>query len=294
MLVNNHQRALFIMEKYRGCISEVYFDLLESVVLGIKDQVFIPQSEIDKWEKEKQERDTLNKTINLTAQRNNIGIACEKEGDLDGAIEQYELNVSDRVEATHSYDRLMILYRKQKMFKDELRVIDAAIKVFSRVNEKGYRNAINKPENRKYLSELQTAMEECKGIKNDEGWYIFSPYPVLKWILRRDKVEKLYEKTTGEKAPEPPKEVLTSTGAISPTGRPISDEDVISEVIVKKGLIQAIKETSSIKGTSLKDSKEFVDRLVDIRSLSPHRGKGCLLLLVVPFVALSALYAINL
>lgn len=201
--IKNHNEAHRMMRKYIPAIPDRYFELLEDVLIGSRKEAFIPQSEIDKWEEEKERQNARDQRIALTAERNNQGTAFEKAGDIEGAIEQYEQNVSDRVTATQSYDRLMILYRRQKKFKDEIRVIDIANEVFTEVNEVRYRNAATKPENRKYLAELQTAMEECRGVKNDEGWYIFSPYPVMKWILRREKVEALLQKSNPDYLPRP-------------------------------------------------------------------------------------------
>lgn len=59
-------------------------------------------------------------------------MALEKTGDIEGAIRVYEENIAgDKpYPAYHSFNRLMILYRKQKNYKDEMRVIEKAIKTF--------------------------------------------------------------------------------------------------------------------------------------------------------------------
>ena len=62
--------------------------------------------------------------------RNLQGIELEKCGQEQSAIRLYELNVADNCEGSHPYDRLAILYRKQKRYDEEIRVLEHAIYVF--------------------------------------------------------------------------------------------------------------------------------------------------------------------
>ena len=48
------------------------------------------------------------------------------------AIEQYEANVEDDDWGIHPYKRLVIIYRRLKLYDDEIRIINAAIKAFSK------------------------------------------------------------------------------------------------------------------------------------------------------------------
>lgn len=66
-----------------------------------------------------------------TAELNNKGLELEMQGDIDGAISIYEENIKGGSKSTHSYDRLMILYRKAKEYDHEIRVINKALDVFS-------------------------------------------------------------------------------------------------------------------------------------------------------------------
>ena len=55
----------------------------------------------------------------------------EKEGNIEAAIKKYESNIFDGCyQARHSFDRLIILYRKEKDYNNEIRVIKRAIEVF--------------------------------------------------------------------------------------------------------------------------------------------------------------------
>lgn len=81
---------------------------------------------------ERLERDKL---LIETARLNNEGIAFEKEGKIDEAIETYEKNISLGFKATHSFDRLRILYRKRKDYENMARVIKREGEVFGYTQE---------------------------------------------------------------------------------------------------------------------------------------------------------------
>lgn len=61
---------------------------------------------------------------------NNRGISYEKMGKIEDAIATYEINISIGYTAHHAYKRLMILYRKQKDYHNERRVIIRALEIF--------------------------------------------------------------------------------------------------------------------------------------------------------------------
>lgn len=64
--------------------------------------------------------------------RNNLtGIELEKQGNLEEAIKLYEENVSGRFIGNHPYDRLAVIYRKQKDRENEQRILETAIDVFT-------------------------------------------------------------------------------------------------------------------------------------------------------------------
>ena len=93
---------------------------------------------IDKWEKDLME---YNKEINAltdTARNNNKGIGYEKKGMIQEAISTYEENIEIGYPALHSYERLIILYRKEKRYNDEIRIIEKAINDFPLKTHKEY------------------------------------------------------------------------------------------------------------------------------------------------------------
>lgn len=79
-----------------------------------------------KAKQHQQKTDALNKT----AQLNSEGISFEKAGKIENAIAVYEENIKGGYPATHSFDGLVILYRKLKRYGDEERVLYNALKVF--------------------------------------------------------------------------------------------------------------------------------------------------------------------
>lgn len=76
-------------------------------------------------------RKATNKALKLCASRNNKGREYEKAGKIKQAISIYEKNIEgDCYPATHSFERLMVLYRKMKDYENEKRVIERALVVF--------------------------------------------------------------------------------------------------------------------------------------------------------------------
>lgn len=86
---------------------------------------------LKEWEKKLAAYKDDEKNLHQTVTNNNDGIAFEKQGDIASAIEVYENNLRIEYPASHSYNRLMIIYHKEKRYEDEARVIKKAIEIFS-------------------------------------------------------------------------------------------------------------------------------------------------------------------
>jgi len=105
--------------------------------------VNVPVGTLDELKRLKDEKKQKEKRLHDCASRNNKGIALEKEGKIDRAIKVYESNIVEGCyPARHSFDRLMILYRKQNDYDNEIRVINRAIEVFE--HESKYRDRLEK------------------------------------------------------------------------------------------------------------------------------------------------------
>ena len=117
----------------------------------------------------------------IFASRNNKGIAYEKKGEIEKAIKQYEMNVADEVDGTHSYDRLAIIYRRRKQYEDEIRIIKKEIEVLLRANKE--------------------RAERFEKLRREDGrernW---STYPIDKYKKRLVKAEMLKQKSLNTKS----------------------------------------------------------------------------------------------
>ncbi|GED16765.1 hypothetical protein AM501_26890 [Aneurinibacillus migulanus] len=66
-------------------------------------------------------------------QKDNEAISLERVGDMQKAIEIYEHLIEVGYDGPHPYQRLAIIYRKQKQFKDEIRVLERAVFVYENI-----------------------------------------------------------------------------------------------------------------------------------------------------------------
>lgn len=100
---------------------------------------------LERMENRLAEYEARNRALTHCAELNNEGMRLEKQGNIDAAIAIYEQNISgDCYPATHSFDRLMILYHKRKDYENERRVIQKAIHLFPKIDKYSKRlNAVN-------------------------------------------------------------------------------------------------------------------------------------------------------
>lgn len=66
------------------------------------------------------------------ASRNLRGQDLDKVGKTQEAIKLYELNVANGADTPFPYDRLAIIYRKQKRLDEEVRILQRATVVFGK------------------------------------------------------------------------------------------------------------------------------------------------------------------
>lgn len=113
---------------------------------GHDKYIEIAKSKFDEMVKRKTEKDEKDRMLNLCAERNNQGIRYEKQGSIEEAIKIYEENINPECyPARHSFDRLLVLYRKRKDYQNEQRVCKRAISVFKK--EQKYKDRLVKIEN---------------------------------------------------------------------------------------------------------------------------------------------------
>lgn len=114
----------YLDKKYMAVMDDDLSDMYD----GETNYIDIPKSTLDKMESRRKKWEKRKRSIERIAEMNNQGMELERRGEIDEAIKMYEKNISyGDCEARHSYDRLMVLYRKRKDYENELRIINAAI-----------------------------------------------------------------------------------------------------------------------------------------------------------------------
>lgn len=187
IVVEEPSREAFF-NKYIKVLTNEQFVKLEDLALGLRESVTFYDYEIIDLDRRLNEINEFNYRLDTTAKNNNIGIELEKAGQVDEAVKFYEENIKIGYTATFSYDRLMILYRKQKRYDDEIRVIYRAIDVFTKENEKRFNSAVNNPNNAAIKDELQLGHETCSSVRGLNSMFTYVPYPVIDWSSRLTKV----------------------------------------------------------------------------------------------------------
>jgi hypothetical protein len=112
---------------------------------------------------------------------------AESDNDIEQAASLYEQARKADPANEYAYDRLMIIYRKLKKYREELRVINEGIKFF----EEFYRNkSAQFAGTDKKIMELSNAFMKRVGLQDKKGKNLYSPEPIPKWRKRKETVEK--------------------------------------------------------------------------------------------------------
>ena len=122
-----------------------------------------------------------------------MGIGLEKEGMVDEAISVYEKSIMPKLPTKHPYERLAILYRKRKDYKNEIRVLETAIEVFMRENERRAGRII--AEDDSMCEKVMQALETNENIQYEDGKWAFVQYDVMEYITRLEKAKNLLNKS---------------------------------------------------------------------------------------------------
>jgi hypothetical protein len=118
-------------------------------------------------------------------ERMTIAKGYEVEGELEKAALVYQKVIRESKLNEAAYDRLMIIYRKQKEYKKEAEVIDQAIKEFGTL----YDHNARKNAGRK-VAALSKALNTLTGLADKKGKTLYEPEPLGKWKKRKQFVEK--------------------------------------------------------------------------------------------------------
>jgi tetratricopeptide (TPR) repeat protein len=115
---------------------------------------------------------------------------AEESEEWKQAIELYGqvLDLDPHNEA--AYNRLMIVYRKERKWKEELQTVKNAIDAFEEMYE-----SIKKPPQNKKISRLSNSLLKITGLADRKGKPIYQPGPLAKWKRRRAVLEKKLKKS---------------------------------------------------------------------------------------------------
>lgn len=109
--------------------------------------------------KKKIEQATKSQEIKIprcNVEKNILGMAFEKTGEIEKALICYEACIKSGFDGSHPYNRLLAIYAKLKRKNDEIRVAKKAVKVFEKINSNNGPDVSKKLENfKKRLSKLE-------------------------------------------------------------------------------------------------------------------------------------------
>ncbi|HEX6916379.1 MAG TPA: hypothetical protein VF145_14110 [Chitinophagaceae bacterium] len=108
--------------------------------------------------------------------------ALEKQGKLEEAAALYEDAIRSGTTNETPFQRLMIIYRKLKQPKEELRIIKKGIAVFEKIFNRSTRS--------KKLKALSNSLMKSAGLANSKGKPLYHPEPINRWLHRKALVEK--------------------------------------------------------------------------------------------------------
>ncbi|MDB5223560.1 MAG: hypothetical protein JWN83_2227 [Chitinophagaceae bacterium] len=112
---------------------------------------------------------------------------AEEKENISLAIKDYEEAIQKDPISERAYDRLMILYRKEKDYKKELKLINAGIKTF----ETFYKS---RKSGSKKIAEISKKLNRSFGFTDKKGNAVYDPEPIARWKKRKITVEKKAKK----------------------------------------------------------------------------------------------------
>jgi tetratricopeptide (TPR) repeat protein len=123
------------------------------------------------------------------------GAAAEAEGNTERAVELYESSIKKGVADPFPFDRLLVIYRKQRKYEDELRVILRGIEVFNEQLEEQQKHLLKRTKNATALKRLSKAFGKTSGLADKKGNSKYLPDPLSKWLKRKKVVEEKIDRS---------------------------------------------------------------------------------------------------
>ena len=116
----------------------------------------------------------------------------EADGELEKAASIYEQAIRQHPMEEFPYNRLMIIYRKFKQPKNELRVIKKALEVYTAFYDKKLKPYTSNTK----VGQLSKALLKSVTGSAKKTSYTSYPEPIPRWTLRKKAVEKKLEKNS--------------------------------------------------------------------------------------------------
>ena len=107
-------------------------------------------------------------------------------------LDEYRAQVKEGVFSTLPYDRLMIHYRKQKDYPEELKVIKKGIDTFKKFYSNLQASSVKKQKSK--VAELSRQFSKRAGLTDKKGNSTYLPEPLPRWIKRQSVVEQKIKK----------------------------------------------------------------------------------------------------
>ena len=111
---------------------------------------------------------------------------------MEEPLELYKEQVNNGVFDPLPYNRLMIHYRKEKSFDEELKVIKKAIDVFKKHYTGLQSSALKRKKST--IAELSKKISKSTGLTDKKGNAVYLPEPLPQWMKRQATVEQKIKK----------------------------------------------------------------------------------------------------
>jgi tetratricopeptide (TPR) repeat protein len=108
---------------------------------------------------------------------------AEAKDDVEEAIKLYEQVVKADDLNEFAYNRLMVLYRKEKNYAKEIKLIDKGIAAF----QKHYKSSTK---HNRTIASVSEKLNKAFGLTDKKGNQLYDPEPIGKWKKRRVVAEK--------------------------------------------------------------------------------------------------------
>jgi len=112
--------------------------------------------------------------------------AAQKNNDLELAEALYKKQLHEKAFNPALYKKLMVLYRKEKRYKEELDIINEALKHFEETRAHYYSGKKVSAGIRRISNSLNKSL----GLTNKSGKEVYEPSPIPEWRKRKENVQK--------------------------------------------------------------------------------------------------------